>query len=246
MKINFKIPSFEGLTLRELLRKLARKIKFRGVGVFIGKEFVDFVELRRTLSGPRLVNFVSVPIAAPPVAGTTAEGEGASGSPPPEESALSSHEQILSAIRKAIRESGLRNRKVVSTLSEEEAIVRYFQMPRLPRKEWNQAVRFEARKYIPFTLDELVSDFSVVEDKKDKGKMNVVFVAAKKDVVARHLALFTKANLKVDHLETLSVSFMRLLYTLDPATKKEKCVCIVDIDGVAGSIILIKDRKSVV
>lgn len=238
IKINFKIPSL-GIRFQELLKKKAR-VKFRGVGLFIGKEFVDLVELRRTFSGPRLVNFVSVPIAPQAVPLEVSSQESAI-FPPPEEVTSSSPEQILSAIRKAIRESGLRGRKVVSMLSEEEVIVRYFQMPRLPSKDWNQAVRFEARKYIPFTLDELVSDFSVTDDKKDKGKMNVVFVAAKKEVVSRHLALFTKANLQVVHLETLSVSFMRLLYSIDPEAKKEKCICIVDIDGLSGSIMLIKE-----
>ena len=238
-KINFKLPLLD-FDIQEFLRKKAARIRLRGIGFFIGKEFVDLVELRRTMSGVRLANFVSIPITARTAPAPDAMPQ-ESAMLPQEEAALSSPEQILSAIRKAIRESGLRNRKVVSTLSEEDVIVRYFQMPHLPRKDWDQAVRFEARKYIPFTLDELVSDFSVADEKKDKGKMSVVFVAAKKEVVSRHLALFTKANLQVSHLETLSVSFMRLLYTLDPEAKKEKCVCIVDIDGLSGTIILIKE-----
>lgn len=223
--------------LQGLLKRLTRKFAFRGVGLFIGKEFVDLVELRRTFSGPRLVNFVSVPIArtpAPPSQEAPSPGAQAG-------AVFPTHEQLLSAIRRALRDSGIRGRKVISTLSEEEVIVRYFQMPRLPRKDWDQAVRFEARKYIPFTLEELISDFSVFEDKKEKGKMNVVFVAAKKEVVAHHLALFTKASLRIAHLEALPISFTRLLYTLEPSTRKEKCICVVDIDGPTGSIILLKE-----
>jgi|GEM_PF-1291653 len=238
MAMNLKIPFLE-VDIREFIKKQAGKIKLRVVGLFIGKEFVDLIEMRRTFNGPRVVNFVSVPIGVRAV--TSEVPQELSSITPSGEGGPSAHEQILLAIRKAVRESGLHVRKVVSTLSEEEVIVRYFQMPQLPKKEWNQAIRFEARKYIPFTLDELVSDFSVVADKKEKGKVDVVFVAAKKEVIARHLALLTKAGLQVSHLEALPFSFLRLLDALDPTVKKEKCVCVVDIDGISGNIILIKE-----
>ncbi len=235
--MNIRWPSLE-LDLQEFLKKQAERLKFRNVGLFIGKEFVDLVEIRRTLRGPRLVNFVSVPIAAQ-IAGEEATPPGAPGTPSGEK-ALTAHEQILLAVRKAYRESGLRTKKVVSILSEEEVIVRYLQMPRLPRKEWDQAIPFEARKYIPFPLEELISDFSVMEDRQDKGKMNVVFVAAKKEIVARQMALLTKAGLQPSHLEALPFSFMRLLHALDPTLRRERCLCVVDVDGATGNIILLK------
>lgn len=224
---------------RDFLKKQLERVKFRSAGLFIGKEFVDLVELRRTFSGPRLVNYVSIPLPTHIEKRDTPEE--LAPLMPPGEGEISTHEQFLMAIRRALREGGIRNRKVVSILSEEEVIVRYFQMPRLPRREWEQAVRFEARKYIPFTLEELMSDFCVLQDKKDKGRMNVVFVAAKKEVVARHLALLSKANLQPSHLEALPFSFLRLLSILDPEAKKEKAIGVVDVDGNSCSIILMKE-----
>lgn len=229
------LPSF-AFDVQRLLQKQTPRITYRQVGLCVGKEFVDLVEMRRGFKGPRLVNFASVPIATSPV---TPSG-GSPGAPGGEGVGFSTHEKILSAVRKAFRESGIRAKRIVSCLSEEEVIVRYFQMPRLPRREWDQAIRFEARKYIPFTLDELISDFSVIEEREEQGRMNIVFVAAKKEVVARHLALFGKAGIQVTHLEALPVSFMRLLYALHPEARKEACTCIVDVEGKAGSVILIK------
>ena len=209
------------------------RISLRGVGLFVGKKYVDVVELQRTFSGPKVNHFVSVPIAPEGSSLSSFQGPLAG-----EESEVR-HEQVVSAIRRALRESGVRTRWVVSNLPEEEAIVRYFQMPKLPKKEWEQAVRFEARKYIPFTLEDLVSDFFVVEEKEEKGKMNVVFVAAKHQVVERHIALLTKASLRISHLEILPFSFMRLLRQMNQMPK-EKTVGIADVDGNFCTITLMK------
>ncbi|MFH1858064.1 MAG: pilus assembly protein PilM [Candidatus Omnitrophota bacterium] len=244
MAINISIPKIPFLAsfLDGFKKRQLRWLKLRNVSLFVGKEYVDIVDLRYTVRGPRLANFVSVPIRSrsPSVEGAL---ENPPGYPvePPEEGSISSHEQTLTAIRRAWRESGLRSCNVISTLSEEEVILRYFQIPFIPRKDWERAVRFEARRYIPFTLDELVSDFSVIENRREKEKMEIVFVAAKKEIVARHLMMFSKAELEVKHLEALPFGFVRLLYTLNPQLKHEKCIGVVDIDGPYGSIILIKE-----
>ena len=225
-------PSLE-IDFSEFSRNVIEQINLRGVGLFIGKKFVDLVELRRTFSGPKLIRFVSIPISPENSQLSTFRGALAG-----EESEVR-HEQIVTVIRRALRESGIRTRWVVSNLPEEEVIVRYFQMPKLPKKERPQAIRFEARKYIPFMLEDLVSDFFISEDKLEKGKMNVVFVAAKRQVVERHVALLSKASLQISHLEVLPFSFMHLLRQLDQMPK-EKTVGIVDVDGSACTITLMK------
>ena len=212
---------------------LGSRMSLRGVGLFVGKKYVDLVELQRTFSGPKTARFISIPIAPEDSRLSSFQGPLAG-----EESEVR-HEQVVSAIRRALRESGIRTHWVVSNLPEEEVIVRYFQMPKLSKKDWDQAVRFEARKYIPFTLEDLVSDFFVVEEKEEKNKMNVVFVAAKRQVVERHIALLTKASLRISHLEILPFSFMRLLRQLNQMPK-EKTVGIADVDGVSCTITLIK------
>ncbi len=230
--MKFSLPT----DLQEFFQKQMAEVKVRGVGLFLGKESVDLVELRRTVKGARLVHYVSVPL-------TLTEGPQESLEEPAREAPknASTPDQLLGAIRRAIREAKFRGQKVTSALPEEDVILRYFQMPRLPRKEWSQAIRFEARKYIPFNLEELISDFTVLPDKKEKGKMNVVFIAAKKEAVDRHLALLAKASLQVGHLEALPFSFMRLLYTVDPSLKKERSVGVVDVDGSSCSIFLMKE-----
>ncbi len=227
-------PSLE-LNLTDFFRNLVEQMNVRGLGVFVGKKYVDVVELRRTLAGPIVARFVSIPIATEGSQLSTFRGALAG-----EESEVR-HDQIVTAIRRALRESGIRSRWVVSNLPEEEVIVRYFQMSALPKKEWDQAIRFEARKYIPFTLEDLVSDFFISEEKAEKGKMNVVFVAAKRQVVERHIALLTKASLQISHLEILPFSFMRLLQQLGQMPK-EKTVGIADVDGASCTITLLKNR----
>ena len=225
-------PSLE-VDFSEFSRNVVEQINLRGVGLFIGKKQVDVVELRRTFSGPKLAHFISIPISPENSKLSTFRGALTG-----EESEVR-HEQIVTAIRRALQEGGIRTRWVVSHLPEEEVIVRYFQMPKLPKQERPQAIRFEARKYIPFILEDLVSDFFVSEDKQEKGKMNVVFVAAKRQVVERHIALLSKASLQISHLEVLPFSFMHLLRQLNQMPK-EKTLGIADVDDSSCTITLLK------
>lgn len=226
--MKLKKPSFKlDVEFFGALQGRLGQVSLRRVGLSIGKEYVDLVEVRRTLRGARVGRFVSVPLR--PEGGREGVGE------IPE----ARHERLVEAIHEALRESGIRTRSVVSNLPEEEVIVRYFQMPHLPKKERHQAIRFEARKYIPFTLEDLVSDFFVLEEGRGKERMNVVFVAAKRQAVERHTLLLAKAGLQISHLEVLPFSFLRLLHRLN-RIPKEKTIGFVDVDASSSTITLVK------
>ena len=112
--VNLRFPLLE-FDLQHFLKKWRGKIKFREIALVIGKEFVDLVELRRTFTGPRLVNFVSVPIAARPVAGTV-----------PEESAFS-----LPEMSRAVRLAHNIRATFVWAVVDAESDVTYYNIQRL-------------------------------------------------------------------------------------------------------------------
>jgi len=95
-------------------------------------------------------------------------------------------------------------------ISGKDLIVRTFEMPILPRHELDAAVNFEAKKYIPFKIEELISDFQFKVDKNIK-KNRILFVGIKKDTLNSYLHILDQLGLRVKSIEYSAFSILRLL-----------------------------------
>jgi Tfp pilus assembly PilM family ATPase len=193
----------------------------RRVGLYIGYNTVDLVELRKGFGRVKLAKFGQAAISP--------------------ELAAGGGEQLLQAIQKVFKETKIKAQEVVTTLPEEVLIIRYFRMPYLPKKEWNTAVRFEAKKYIPFKLEEIISDFQIVKPKKASQQMGVIFVAAKKESVDRHFSLLGRAGVKTAIIEAPSFSLMRLFH-LTKEIKKDETTVIIDVNIGSATINILKNE----
>ena len=78
------------------------------------------------------------------------------------------------------KDAGISRRFVVTAVSNRLAITRNIQLPKMPLKELEKAVPFEAERYIPFPLDEVAMDHFVLDnpsDVADGGEVEVVIAA---------------------------------------------------------------------
>ncbi len=191
----------------------------RAVGLYIGPKTVGVVELKGGRR-PQLLRYGLAEI--------TPEAEG------------KKEERLAKAILKVLDESGIKAKEFTTDLPTEDVTVRYFKMARLPRKEWAQGLRFEAKKYIPFKLEEIISDFKVVETKGAK-EMEVIFAAAKREAVTRHVALLQKVGLKAVAIEPGSFSLMRV-FNLTREIEKGQTTTIVEINVEGATINILKDK----
>lgn len=194
----------------------------RVVGLYVGTNSVDVVELGKTFRRPRLIEFARAEIS-------------------PVKEAAAKKEETVRAIHKVFEKSDIKTKEVVTALPEDVVIIRYFQMGYLPKKEREQGVRFEARKYIPFKLEEVISDFQVVQLKGDAKQMGVVFAAAKKGSVNYHISLLQRVGLKATIIEPNPFSLMRIFH-LAGEVKKGQTMAIVNIDIEGASISILKDN----
>jgi type IV pilus assembly protein PilM len=103
----------------------------------------------------------------------------------------------IRAIRQALEQANIKAKHAISAVSGESIIVRYMQLPDMPEEELKNALRWEAEEYIPFRIDEVNLD-SVILGKSSgtaTGKVDVLLVSAKKDLINEHLELIRAAGL---------------------------------------------------
>lgn len=116
----------------------------------------------------------------------------------------------IDAIRLALADAGISAKFSVSAVSGESIIVRYIQLPEMPEDELKGAIRWEAEDYIPFRLDEVNLDSMILGRSEAGGspKIDVLLVAAKKDLVAEHMDVLKAADLQPAVVDVDSFAFL--------------------------------------
>jgi type IV pilus assembly protein PilM len=123
---------------------------------------------------------------------------------------------LADIIRSTMSELDLRPEDVNLGFSGPGVIVRFVDLPRMTRDQLEGALSFEAEKYIPFNVNDVVMDFIILGDSLEKGKMRVLLAAAKKDLVQERLELMRSLNMDINVLDIDSLAvFNAFLATND-------------------------------
>ncbi|MBN1870632.1 MAG: type IV pilus assembly protein PilM [Candidatus Omnitrophica bacterium] len=133
-----------------------------------------------------------------------------------------SQEEVLASLRTAMIGMDTKGAKVAAVVNCPETCTRKILAPPMPKKELGQAVRWEAKNTIPFSIDEALMDFEIVGETADKNskKLVVVVAAASKQTVNKLVTLFAKAGIEISSLIPVSLSMQNLML-LSPEWKKE-------------------------
>ena len=108
---------------------------------------------------------------------------------------IESPDAMEDTILQVLDGAGIRTRRCVTAVSGRSVIVRYVPMMPLPEAELKQAIRYEADKYIPFEVDEVILDCQKIEDAMPGEQMRVVLVAVKRTVIEEHVAMLDRLGL---------------------------------------------------
>jgi len=103
---------------------------------------------------------------------------------------------IVDAIREATEKAKIRTKQVAAAVSGHSVIVKKVSLPTLSREELDEQIRWEAEQYIPFDVNEVNLDFQILGEDGAEGQMDVLLVAAKKDLIDDYVQVITEAGLQ--------------------------------------------------
>jgi type IV pilus assembly protein PilM len=102
---------------------------------------------------------------------------------------------IVDAIREAIGKSGSKAKQVAAAVSGHSVIVKKISVPAMTVEELEESIRWEAEQYIPFDVNEVNLDFEVLQHGDAERPMEVLLVAAKRDLIDDYVNLIGEAGL---------------------------------------------------
>jgi type IV pilus assembly protein PilM len=111
---------------------------------------------------------------------------------------LPSPDAVPETVSRVLRENSFHSRRVVTSVSGKAVIVRYLTMFKMSPEDLQNAIRYEADKYIPFDVEDVVLDcqpYDAGGGDLAPNEMRVLLVACKRAVVDEQLRILAGAGL---------------------------------------------------
>lgn len=161
-----------------------------------------------------------------------------------------SDQDLAWGVREVLKRAGIRARDTVASIPSFSTFSTIISMPYLSEKDIAKTIPFEARKYVPLPLDEVVLDWSIiniasndrqlsVENKPSGPKpptVEVFLVAVHKQETERYKNIMKSAGLNLRALELENSALIRALLGNDLSP-----VAIVNIGGRSTSILIVEN-----
>jgi len=100
-------------------------------------------------------------------------------------------------IKDAFDEIDLEPESVNLSISGPDVVVRFVDLPKMSKDQLESALVFEAEKYIPFNVNEVVLDSIIMGDAPEPGHMRVLLAAAKKDKIGELIKTVEKLGVQI-------------------------------------------------
>ncbi len=123
-------------------------------------------------------------------------------------------QELAQIINKLVIDAKITTNNVSIALSENHAFTKVIEMPMLSEKELSSAIYWEAEQYIPVPLDTVNLAWSILRPIKTslaEERMQVLLVAAPKELIQRYQTVLDIAGLTVVSVETEILSVVRSL-----------------------------------
>jgi type IV pilus assembly protein PilM len=204
------------------------------VGIDIGSHSIKVAEIEDTPKGMNLKNF------------------GIIGLPPDAivEGSIKEIEIVSAALKNLLQNLKVKNHNVAVSISGYSVIVKKITIPRKGERELEQSIQSEAEQYIPFDINDVNLDFQVLysgeEELDEEGResyMDVLLVAAKKDIVEEYISLLHLTELNP---VILDIDAFALQNAFEISNHEQSgCHALVHIGAQHLTINLIKDGVSI-
>jgi type IV pilus assembly protein PilM len=155
------------------------------VGLDIGASSVKLVELEHDENGVRLVGYGEKRLEPDVIV----DGE------------IMDRQMVVEAIRGLFDTRGVVRRRVVVGVHGRGVIVKKIVMDRMSAQDAGEAIYWEAEQHVPYDINDIALDFEILDVDKGPKQMQVLLVAAKRDLILNLAEVIREAGLIVEAVD---------------------------------------------
>jgi type IV pilus assembly protein PilM len=102
---------------------------------------------------------------------------------------------VADTIRGLFQEVGVKAKSVVTAVGGHDVIIKKIEMDRMKEADAREVIRWEAEQHVPFDIKSVELDFQILNPRDEGLQMDVLLVAAKRELVDNKVALLADAGL---------------------------------------------------
>ncbi len=153
--------------------------KKTSVGLDIGSGFVKLVEVDYSGDEPEVARVAIEPLLPDAIV----EGE------------VMDPGLVADTVRSLFEKAGIKGKDVITAVGGHDVIIKKIEMDRMKESDARDVIRWEAEQHVPFDIKSVELDFQILNPLEEGLQMEVILVAAKKELVDNKLALLADAGL---------------------------------------------------
>ena len=201
--------------------------KNRLVGLDIGSRTLKLAEIIDTKAGSTLKNFSTINIEPGLI----------------EEGSIRDPEAVSGYIRELFKSTNLKDKNVAISIGGYSVIVKKINVQTMTEDELHETIHFEAEQYIPFDISEVNLDFQILgESEHNPNQMNVLLVAAKKEMISEYINLMKMVKLNPCIIDVDAFALQNI-FTFNDSPEGEN-IALIDIGASKTSLNILKDNVS--
>ena len=154
--------------------------KKSSVGLDIGSGFVKLIEVDHSGDQPEVTRIATRPLLPDAIV----EGE------------VMDPALVSDTVRDLIAEVGVKGDNLVTAVGGHDVIIKKIEMDRMSENDAKEVIRWEAEQHVPFDIRSVELDFQILDPLADGPQMQVLLVAAKRELVENKVSLLMDAGLQ--------------------------------------------------
>jgi len=193
------------------------------VGLDIGSNATKVIQVKQTKRGVQLLNFGIEPVPPQSIVDGSVMNSAAVA-------------ESISALFSKLR---LRQKDVAIAISGHSVIIKKISVPQMSKDELEDQIYWEAEHHIPFAKDDVEIDHQILDSEAGQNQMEVLLVAAKKEVVSDYASLVREANLNPVVVDVASFT-MQNAFELNYGISEET-VAVLNVGAAISTITIISN-----
>jgi len=153
-----------------------------------------------------------------------------------------SRESVAAALKRFMAKQETKIQNAVISVSGQSVVVRQVLFPKMSSDELHSALQFEAEKYIPFGINEVFIDAQIIGGKVEGGKVKVLIVAAKKDLVGEYITYMNDAGIAPEAVDCDSIAVTNSFVFNNAGAGKDRTVALLNIGASMTNVCILKDE----
>ena len=198
------------------------------IGLDIGSRSIKVGEISDSRNKPKLKKFGMIDLAP----GLIEEGN------------INDPLQVANVIKQLYKAYNIKDPNVAVSIGGYSVIVKKINVQTMTEDQLQESIHMEAEQYIPFDMNDVNIDFQVVgQSQSNPNQMNVILVAAKKEMVNNYINLVEMAGLNPCIIDVDAFALQNI-YDLNYESDGEN-VALIDIGAGKTSLNILKNKISV-